>query len=142
MAGAVAAIEDELGRLDSGAGDGDHGAGMVRGLTAAARAAAVAGPSAADVLYAAALAFSDAAGGASGALWGAGLLAMSAAVRNARGSDAAGSEPAMDVATVHRALQAGRDAVMRLGGAVPGDKTMLDALTPFVTAFGGGRSGS
>ena len=136
MADAIAAFEGELGRLDSVAGDGDHGAGMVRGLSAAAAAASVAGPSAADVLNAAALAFSDAAGGASGALWGTGLLALGGALGRAGGSAQDRTEPVIDVATVHRALVAALDAVMRLGGAVPGDKTMVDALMPFVEAFG------
>jgi len=142
MAQAVAAIEDELGRLDSVAGDGDHGAGMVRGSSAAAAAGSVAGPSAAEVLNAAALAFSDAAGGASGALWGAGLLAMGGALGRASGSAGGRGEPVLDVATVHGALVAALDAVIRLGGAVPGDKTMVDALAPFVEAFGGSGEAS
>ena len=136
MADAMAAIEGELGRLDSVAGDGDHGAGMVRGMSAAASAASVAGPSAAHVLNAAALAFSDAAGGASGALWGSGLLALGRALFRTNGSAQEDQEPATDVATVHRALGAALDAIMQLGGAAPGDKTIVDALTPFVAAFG------
>ena len=75
MAIAIEGAEENLARLDSAAGDGDHGAGMVRGMSAAATAAATSGPLGADVIKAAGLAFSDAAGGASGALWGAGLLA-------------------------------------------------------------------
>jgi dihydroxyacetone kinase len=136
MADAMAGMEGELGRLDSVAGDGDHGAGMVRGMSAAAAAALVAGPSAAHVLNAAALAFSDAAGGASGALWGSGLLALGGALGRAGGSEEDGEEPLIDGPTVHRALVAALDAVTRLGGAVPGDKTMVDALTPFVSEFG------
>lgn len=136
MADAVLKIEGDLGRLDAVAGDGDHGAGMARGMSAAATAAATAGPTAADVISAAALAFSDAAGGASGALWGAGLLAMSAAIRPAAPERRGIGEPAPDVATVHRGLVAALEAVMRLGGARSGDKTMVDALAPFVEAFG------
>jgi dihydroxyacetone kinase len=136
MADAMTAMEGELGRLDSVAGDGDHGAGMVRGMSAAAAAASVAGPSVADVLTAASLAFSDAAGGASGALWGSGLLALGGALGRADGSVPDGVEPVTDVTTVHRALVAALDAVRRLGGAQLGDKTMVDALGPFVEAFG------
>ena len=135
MADAMTAMEGELGRLDAVAGDGDHGAGMVRGMEAAAAAASVAGPSAAEVLTAAALAFSDAAGGASGALWGSGLLALGGALVHDEGSRRAGGEPSMDVATVHRALTAALGAVMRLGGARTGDKTMVDAFEPFLQAF-------
>lgn len=136
MAEAIADAEGSLGKLDSLAGDGDHGAGMVRGMTGAAAAAAVSGPLASDVLKSAALAFSDAAGGASGALWGAGLLAASEAVTAARGSALTSIEDAPDVASIHRILAAALAAVMDLGGARPGDKTMVDALAPFVAEFG------
>ena len=37
---------------------------------------------------------------------------------------------------MHRALQAALSAVTRLGGASVGDKTLVDALEPFVDAFG------
>jgi dihydroxyacetone kinase len=100
MADAISAKEAELGRLDSVAGDGDHGAGMVRGMSAAAAAAALAGPSAADVVNAAATAFSDAAGGASGALWGAGLRAFGSKLGPVSRSSDRDKEPALDAATV------------------------------------------
>ena len=142
MADAIAANEEQLGRLDAVAGDGDHGAGMVRGMRAAAAAASIAGPSGADVMSEAASAFSDAAGGASGALWGAGLRALGGEIGVVGPSTMSAEEPVLDAAIVHRALVAALDAVMRLGGAVPGDKTMVDALAPFVEAFGeaGGTS--
>ena len=136
MADAIKELEVELGQLDSLAGDGDHGAGMARGMTAAATAAASSGPGGADVLKAAALAFSDAAGGASGALWGVGLLAASEAVAAARGPIREDLEEAPDIAGLQPVLAAALAAIMRLGGAVPGDKTMVDALAPFVTEFG------
>ena len=65
----IRAQEDELGNLDAAAGDGDHGAAMVRGLgvaVAAAEANATVGPG--EVLALARAAFADEAGGASGAL--------------------------------------------------------------------------
>jgi dihydroxyacetone kinase len=136
MADALLAKEGELGRLDSVAGDGDHGAGMARGMSAAAAAASVAGPSGADVMDAAAAAFSDAAGGASGALWGAGLRAFGDEIGRVRRPGGTVKVPTLDVATVKAALLAALDVVMRLGGAVPGDKTMVDALAPFVETFG------
>ena len=64
---------EELGRLDAIAGDGDHGIGMQRGSHAArdaAIAARDAGAGAQTVLARAADAWSDRAGGTSGALWG------------------------------------------------------------------------
>ncbi|GAA0967507.1 dihydroxyacetone kinase family protein [Acrocarpospora macrocephala] len=128
MAEVIEAIEPELGRLDAVAGDGDHGAGMVRGFRAAVAATTAAGPHGSDVLTAAGAAFSEAAGGASGALWGAGLAA-------------AGAELATtpSVAEVHTALAAALAAITGLGGARVGDKTMVDALAPFVATFGASR---
>ncbi len=57
--------EGELGRLDAVAGDGDHGAGMVRGMRAATAAAKTATGGVDAVLAAAASAFGDKAGGTS-----------------------------------------------------------------------------
>ncbi len=130
MRAVISAREDELGRLDAVAGDGDHGRGMVRGLTAASLAAAEAhqaGGGAGAVLAAAGKGFDDTAGGASGALWGAMLRTVGQTVAAA---------DHLDTATLHRGLAEALDAVMRLGRAKPGDKTMLDALAPFVTALG------
>jgi len=61
--------EQELGRLDAAAGDGDHGTTMLRGVTAAVAAIDAQGPcSGGELLICAGDAFADAAGGASGAL--------------------------------------------------------------------------
>ena len=136
MAAAIAEVGADLGRLDAVAGDGDHGAGMARGMSAAAASAAAAGPRASDVLKAAGLAFSDAAGGASGALWGAGLLAAGESVGAVGGAGRDALEDAPDVASIHRMLSAALEAIERLGGAKLGDKTMVDVLAPFITAFG------
>jgi dihydroxyacetone kinase len=128
MRAAVAADEAELGRIDAVAGDGDHGTGMVRGLTAAvaaADAAVAAGAGPAAVLSAAGAAWSDRAGGTSGVLWGALLGAVADVLRER------GPSPEALVA----GLRAGASAVARLGGAHVGDKTMLDALVPFVSAL-------
>jgi dihydroxyacetone kinase len=84
------------------------------------------------VLHAAGVAFADAAGGASGALWGAGLIAAGHALAGA----GSGGDAAPAVGDVRRALEAAAEAVVRLGGAKPGEKTLLDALLPFVAAFG------
>lgn len=121
----VSAHEDELGRLDAAAGDGDHGATMVRGLRAAAIAVDAATGSAGDLFMTVGAAFADAAGGASGALLGALLTATGRAL---------GSGP-YDRAKVTAALQAGLAMVARLGKAQPGDKTLIDALKPFVDAL-------
>src|SRR3954468_16416852 len=63
------AAENELGNLDAVAGDGDHGAGMVRGFRAAVATSRDAA-TVRDTLQSAGAGFSDSAGGASGALVG------------------------------------------------------------------------
>jgi dihydroxyacetone kinase len=129
---AIEEAEAELGRLDAVAGDGDHGAGMVRGTQAAALAAATA-PTSSQALTAAGAAFGDAAGGASGALWGAGLLAMGRVLGVRTAPDACPG-----VADVRGALVEALAVIRRLGGASVGDRTLVDALAPFVDAFPSG----
>lgn len=120
---------NELGRLDSVAGDGDHGIGMTRGSQAAlaeAKRVRGDGAGAATTLNAAGSAWSEHAGGTSGALWGAVLTAFGAVLGD--------EDPASDDA-IRKAARAALDAVTRLGGAKVGDKTMVDAMDPFVTAL-------
>ncbi|KRE31375.1 dihydroxyacetone kinase family protein [Agromyces sp. Soil535] len=126
---------DELGRLDAIAGDGDHGIGMQRGAhaaLAAAREAAQAGAGAATLLDRAAHAWSDRAGGTSGALWGVALRSVGSAL----GDHAAPTRQAV-VAGVASAA----DGIMAYGKAQPGDKTMVDALLPFSAALRRGVDG-
>jgi D-erythrulose 4-kinase len=126
MAAMLAEAEDELGRIDAIAGDGDHGRGMVKGSAAARDAATRAvdeGAGQGSVLAAAGKEWAAKAGGTSGVLWGAMLNAIGARV---------GDTGRPDGATVAGGMRDGYDALIRLGGASPGDKTMLDALLPFV----------
>lgn len=121
--------EEELGKLDAVAGDGDHGIGMLRGARAAAAAArgvAGQGAGANTTLTAAGDAWSDQAGGTSGALWGAMLTAIGSAL---------GDEQTPTTSSITVALRAALAAVQRLGGAKVGDKTLVDALAPLVAAF-------
>lgn len=121
----IDAAVDELGRLDAIAGDGDHGIGMQRGATAAAAAAEraeSAGAGLGSLLVAAGDAWSDRAGGTSGALWGAALVAAGTSLGDTQDPDGA---------RVTTAVAAACSAVMRLGGAERGQKTMVDAFVPF-----------
>lgn len=121
--------KDELGRLDAVAGDGDHGIGMANGSLAAAQAArdiTAQGAGLATTLAAAGDAWSDRAGGTSGALWGSLLTAFGSAL---------GDEDTPTSESLVAALQAACDAVQRLGGAQVGDKTLVDALVPLAHAF-------
>jgi dihydroxyacetone kinase len=126
MEAIVAENESELGRLDSVAGDGDHGNGMLRGFRAATAAAHGAAGGAGTVLRAAGAAFGDKAGGTSGMLWGEMLVAAG----NALG-DTDTPTPDRVAAAVRRAAE----TVQKLGNANLGDKTLLDALLPFVDAL-------
>lgn len=129
MAAMLAEAEDELGRIDAVAGDGDHGRGMVKGSAAARTAAAAAvddGAGQGSVLTAAGREWAAKAGGTSGVLWGALLGALGARL---------GDTGRPDPATIAAGLRDGYDALIQLGGAAPGDKTMLDALLPFVEEF-------
>jgi len=119
--------EDELGRLDAAAGDGDHGAGMVRGLTAAVEAAVSDEPG--EALMQAGTAFADAAGGASGAIYGVLLVAL-----GKRLAASGRADPQQFVQGLRDAIE----AIQQLGKAQPGDKTLLDALVPFVEALAEG----
>ena len=117
--------EDELGELDAVAGDGDHGRGMSRGVDAAlaeARTVAAAGGDAPTVVSRAAEAWADRAGGTSGALWGVGLLAL---------ADRLPADGAVAFTDLIAGVRAANEQVQAVGGAVVGDKTLVDVLAPF-----------
>jgi dihydroxyacetone kinase phosphoprotein-dependent L subunit len=120
-------MESELGRLDAAAGDGDHGAGMVRGLRAAVEAIEGFDGTARQTFRRGGIAFQNAAGGASGALVGAWLIAI--------GTGLPDRDEAVDAAAVALALDQALATLQRLGQAQPGDKTMIDTLAPFSTAL-------
>lgn len=126
MAATLRDAEQELGRLDAIAGDGDHGVGMVRGCNAAAEAGEQTQGGAGTVLIEAGAAFGDRAGGTSGSLWGSLLAAI--------GTEFGDVEP-VDGPRLVAAVRRASDDLQRIGGARRGDKTMLDALIPFVDRF-------
>ena len=116
---------EELGALDAVAGDGDHGLGMLRGIRGARQSAIRActrGCSTGEVLMEAGEAWSDHGGGTSGALWGGALLAAGNSI--AQASELGATE-------IAAAFDAALQAVVGLGKAAPGDKTMVDALQPY-----------
>jgi dihydroxyacetone kinase len=127
MRDVVAENEQELGRLDAVAGDGDHGTGMLRGLRAAVTAAdGETGRGAGAVLRSAGGAWADKAGGTSGMLWGALLQTV---------GDALGDEQAPDAAALAAGLVRAGDRLRELGRSDVGDKTLLDTLIPFAAAL-------
>jgi dihydroxyacetone kinase len=129
MVAVLSEAEAELGRIDAFAGDGDHGQGMRRGANAARDAihqAIARGAGAKSALAAAGDAWADRAGGTSGAIWGLLLRSWSSAFSD---------DIAVGDADVVRGARLALDDVMRLGGARPGDKTLVDAFVPFVAAL-------
>lgn len=123
---------EELGRIDAVAGDGDHGRGMTKGVDAAVRAAEKADSAEAgarSLLSAAADAWADEAGGTSGVLWGVALRALAQEL---------GDTGRADGVRAAEGARAALDAVTSLGGAKPGDKTLVDALVPLVDTFTAG----
>ncbi|MFD6069532.1 MULTISPECIES: dihydroxyacetone kinase family protein [Amycolatopsis] len=124
----IEANEAELGRLDAVAADGDHGLGMTRGMRAAVAAARRDEGSLSTALLAAGTAFADAAGGASGALYGVLLAETGAGLRGLAGEE-------VTTEALAGAVDGAVQAFVELGKAEPGEKTMLDAIEPFRLAL-------
>jgi dihydroxyacetone kinase len=117
---ALIEAEDELTELDRVAGDGDLGASMTR--AAKAVQGELAGYPLDDIsgtLKALAHTLRRELGGSSGPLYGVLFLRCANAL-------------AGDQTDWADALEQGCQAISELGGAKPGDRTMLDALDPFV----------
>lgn len=126
VAGALIAAEPKLTQLDSVTGDGDLGTSMVRGAEAIL---ALPMESFADVsggLMAMANAMRKAIGGSSGPFYATGLMRAS---RHLAGIE---KPTAQQMAEAFVAAVA---AVSELGGAKPGDRTMIDALHPAAETF-------
>ncbi|MFG3255219.1 dihydroxyacetone kinase subunit DhaL [Streptomyces sp. NPDC048172] len=128
---------DRLTELDSAIGDADHGTNMRRGFDAVRTALAEDAPERPEtpgaVLRLAGKKLVSTVGGASGPLYGTLLR---------RTGKALGDAPSVSVGELAEALRTGVDAVAQLGGAAPGDKTMLDALLPAVEAMPKGLDGA
>jgi phosphoenolpyruvate---glycerone phosphotransferase subunit DhaL len=111
-----------LTALDSPIGDADHGSNLLRGFRAVISALEEGHPDTpGGVLTLAGRRLVSTVGGASGPLYGTLLL---------RTGKALGDAAEVDRPTLAGALHTGVNAVAGLGGAAPGDKTMLDALLP------------
>jgi phosphoenolpyruvate---glycerone phosphotransferase subunit DhaL len=123
----MAEHRQELVRLDTAIGDGDHGTNMNRGMQKALeklQASEQADPGA--VLKTVAMALVSSVGGAAGPLYGTLLLQM--------GTSMAG-QAEVDQAGFVAAWGAGLVGVKARGKAQLGDKTMIDALTPAIDAL-------
>jgi dihydroxyacetone kinase-like protein len=127
FAGEMGEHRQELVRLDTAIGDGDHGTNMDRGMRKALEkldSAEQADPGA--VLKTVAMALVSSVGGAAGPLYGTLFLQM--------GTSLAGQEE-VDLAAWTAAWRKGLEGVQARGKAVPEDKTMVDALIPAIEAL-------
>ncbi|MCA3488078.1 MAG: dihydroxyacetone kinase subunit DhaK [Rhodobacter sp.] len=122
---ALIAAEADLNALDAKSGDGDTGstlAGAARALIAALDRLPLADPT--QLYRAIGTELSQTMGGSSGVLLA--IFFAAAGDASAGGKDLIG------------AMQAGLERVMQVGGAKPGDRTMIDALAPALQALPGG----
>ncbi|MGW3635263.1 dihydroxyacetone kinase subunit DhaL [Streptomyces sp. NPDC005122] len=130
MTATAASVDREAQRLtdlDSPIGDADHGSNLQRGFTAVVNVLEKDAPDTPGaVLTLAGRQLISTVGGASGPLYGTLLRRTGKALGDA--AEVSGEQ-------FTDALRAGVDAVMALGGATPGDKTMIDALVPAVDAL-------
>jgi len=121
---------ERLTALDSPIGDADHGSNLRRGFTAVTATLEKEAPDTpGGVLTLAGRQLISTVGGASGPLYGTLLR---------RTGKALGDAAEVSAEQLAEALRAGVEAVTTLGGAAPGDKTMIDALVPAVDALGSG----
>ena len=123
----LATHRDYLTQLDAAIGDADHGVNMDRGFAAALLAlepdgALAPGP----LLEAVGNAILFKVGGASGPLYGTAFRSAAASLGD--GGTFGGEQLLM-------ALRAALEGIQRLGAAVEGDKTIVDAWVPAVSAF-------
>ena len=117
----------ELTGLDVAIGDGDHGANMDRGMQKVVEK--LTGGDQADpgaVLKTVAMTLISTVGGAAGPLYGTLFLQL--------GSALAGKDE-VELTDYAAAWRKGVEGVQSRGKAVPGDKTMVDALVPAVAAL-------
>ena len=133
MTATAASVDREAERLtalDSPIGDADHVSNLQRGFTAVAASLEKEVPDTPGaVLTLAGRRLISTVGGASGPLYGTLLR---------RTGKALGDAGEVSEEELAEALRAGVEAVMTLGGAAPGDKTMIDTLVPAVDALGNG----
>lgn len=118
---------EELCRLDSFVGDGDHGFTVARGFKAVK--SALEGKtfsSAAEVMNCAGEALTDTMGGAIGLIIG-GLFTG--------GAEAISDVDEIKNEDIYKFLEAGLIEIKAVGGATEGDRTLVDALSPAVSAY-------
>ena len=116
-----------LSELDSHIGDGDHGITITRGFENAVKKIEEGSPNTiSKLLKIAGNALIFSMGGASGPIFGTIFLEMSKVSDNKK---------LVNLADLHDMFSAALEGVSKLGGAKPGDKTMIDSLYPAVDSL-------
>ncbi len=115
-----------LTELDSAIGDADHGASMECGFLAVQAEIAKLPEAIGPLFKAVAATLIKTVGGASGPLYGTFFLRAGAVCPD---------KPALDASDVLALFRAGVEGIVARGKASPGDKTMVDALTPALAAM-------
>lgn len=124
---AMAENRDYLIELDAAIGDADHGANMDRGFKAVQeKLSDLANTDIGAVLKATGMTLVSTVGGAGGPLYGTFFLQA--------GTKTTGKTE-LDLSGWTEAIQAAVEGVVQRGKAAPGDKTMVDALLPAVSAL-------
>jgi phosphoenolpyruvate---glycerone phosphotransferase subunit DhaL len=127
FAGEMSEHRQELVRLDTAIGDGDHGTNMNRGMQKAMeKLQASEQPDPGAVLKTVAMALVSSVGGAAGPLYGTLFLQMGTALAG---------QSEVDLPAYAAAWRKGVEGVQSRGKAQAGDKTMVDALLPAVDAL-------
>lgn len=116
-----------LTELDAAIGDADHGANMDRGFRAVIeKLSGIEDEDIEKILMTVAMALLSKVGGAGGPLYSTLFMQMGKSLN---------AKKEIGLEDWAKALDAATQGVVRLGKASPGDKTMVDALTPAVQAL-------
>ena len=127
MSAAIVRDQAYLSEIDGKTGDGDHGVNMGKGFRMAAERLRAGSPfGLAHGLRTIGDTLLGDIGGSMGPLYGTCFTEM---------ADTIGDAATVDAARFGRMLDAGVAAVTDLGGARPGDKTLMDVLEPARAAF-------
>jgi phosphoenolpyruvate---glycerone phosphotransferase subunit DhaL len=117
-----------LTQLDAAIGDADHGINMDRGFKkVVSQLPSLAQKDIGEIFKGAGMALISSVGGASGPLYGTFFL---------RAGGVIAGKQELVLADLAALWQAGLSGIMERGRAQPGDKTMVDALTPGAEALG------
>jgi dihydroxyacetone kinase-like protein len=123
----LAEKRDFLTELDSSIGDADHGANMNRGFQAVlTKLPAVEDKDIGVIFKTVGMTLLSTVGGASGPLYGSFFIEAGKALAG---------KTDFELGDWAVALEAGTNSIISRGKAAPGDKTMVDALTPAVQAI-------